>query len=202
VQVHVIDDDPAVRQMLASALESASLASRLYASAEDFLDAFTPGRAGCIVLDLKMPGMGGLELLRRLHDMTIELPIVVISGHAEVPDAVQAMQLGAVDLLQKPFRIATLLELVRRALQQSADSLGRSAKRAEIRERFASLSPRQLELLKYLVAGNSSKQIATAMHISVLTVSNHRAHLMAKIKAANSADLVRLAATAGMISID
>jgi two-component system response regulator FixJ len=201
MQVHVIDDDPAVRQMLGTAMESASLPARLYESAGEFLAEFDAQMAGCIVLDLRMPGMDGLELLRRLREMRVGLPIIVISGHADVPDAVQCMKLGAVDVLQKPFKIAKLIELVRSALQVSAESCQRVAEQEEIRRRFSTLTPREEELLKHVVSGSSSKQIARSLHISVMTVANHRAHLLAKTQASNSADLVRLAAVAGVVRI-
>jgi len=202
MQVHIIDDDVAVRQMLGTAMEGASMPVHLYESAQAFLEEFSPHEAGCIVLDLKMPEMGGLELLQRLRDMGVEMPIMVISGHAEVPDAVACMKLGAIDLLQKPFKIMELIDRVRLALAQSVDSQERSARHREICRRFDTLTPRELELLKHLVSGSSSKQIAKALNISVMTVANHRAHVMAKTQAANSADLARLAAIAGIVSAE
>jgi two-component system response regulator FixJ len=200
MQVHIIDDDLAVRQMLGSAMEGAALPASLYASAQAFLDRFDPEQPGCIILDLKMPGIGGLDLLERLREKDVRMPIIVISGHADVPDAVKCIKLGAVDLLQKPFKIARLLELVRGALEKSVEIHQRNGQQEVIRRRFKSLTPRELELLKHVASGSSSKQIAKALHISVMTVANHRAHMMAKTRAANSADLARLASVAGIIS--
>jgi two-component system response regulator FixJ len=187
--------------MLGSAMEGAALPASLYESAQAFLDHFDPQQPGCIILDLKMPGIGGLELLQRLREKDVGMPIIVISGHADVPDAVKCIKLGAVDLLQKPFKIARLVELVRGALEKSVEIHQRNAQQEEIQLRFKSLTPREWELLRHLVSGSSSKQIAKALHISVMTVANHRAHVMAKTRAANSADLARMASAAEILSL-
>jgi FixJ family two-component response regulator len=187
--------------MLKAAMDAVSLRAKLYDSAEAFLEEFNAHGAGCIVLDLKMPGMGGLQLLQKLREMAVEMPIIVISGNADVPNAVASMKLGAIDLLQKPFKINELIEKVQEALAQSAETHERNTRQREIRRRFDTLTPRELELLKHLISGSSSKQIAKALNISVMTVANHRAHLMAKTEAANSADLARQAAAAGIASL-
>jgi two-component system response regulator FixJ len=197
--IYVIDDEPAIRELLRSALVAESLPVQVFGSAGSFLEALDPRQPGCIVLDLKMPEMDGLALLRRLRKDEIRMPIVVISGHAGVPEAVASMKLGAIDVLQKPFSIAALVALVRGAMQKSVESCQSLSRQQEARQRFAGLTPRELELVKHVVSGSSSKQIARDLHISVKTVANHRAHVMAKSMASNAADLARMAATAGII---
>jgi FixJ family two-component response regulator len=195
--VHIIDDDPGMRKSLDMLMESASLPARFYESAEAFLEEFDAESCGCLVLDLRMPGMGGLELLQRLRAERNEIPVIVISGHADVSAAVRSMKLGAVDLLQKPFEPKTLIAAVRGALEKHADLLQRHSEQTAVRDRFAGLTPRELDLLKLVVAGRSSKQIAADLQISVKTVANHRASLLAKTGAANGPDLARLSVIAG-----
>jgi len=190
--VYIIDDDPGLRKSLLMLLESSAIAAVAFASAEEFLAEGKATDLGCIVLDLRMPGMGGLELLHELRKNQNDIPVILISAHADVPDAVRGMKLGAIDVLQKPVESAALIEAVRRSLAL-ADSL--HAQRAEsqsARQRFEHLTAREMELLNYIVEGQSNKQIAIKMHISVKTVANHRASLMSKSGAANAADLARL----------
>jgi two-component system response regulator FixJ len=199
MHVHVIDDDEAIRVMLRAAMKAESLPARFYESAAEFLKTFNPAEPGCIVLDLRMPDMDGLELLRRLHKDGVRTPIIVISGHADVPEAVASMKMGATDVLQKPFKIAELVQMIRAALAVSVAHAEQEARDEQIRQRFAALTRRELELVKYVVGGSSSKQIASGLHISIRTVANHRANLMAKVKAVNTADLARLATIAGIV---
>ena len=145
-----------------------------------------------------MPGMGGLELLRRLREMESRVPVIVVSGHVDIPQVVQSMSLGAIDLLQKPFRPDELVALVRRAIEASIHSGALGTKQEEARQRFATLTPRELELAKLVVAGHSSKQIAAMLGLSTKTVENHRAHLMKKTGAMNTADLARFSTIAGI----
>jgi two-component system response regulator FixJ len=192
--VHIVDDDPGMRNSLMMLAESASLSARVYESAEKFLAEMTsgPDQPGCIVLDLRMPGMSGIELLQGLRTSMNDMPVILISAHADVPDAIRGMKLGAVDLLQKPVEPAVLLETIHRSLKLS-EYLHRQRARADsVNRRFAHLTARELELLELIVDGHSNKQIAAHMHISIKTVANHRASLMTKSGAANAADLARL----------
>jgi two-component system response regulator FixJ len=191
--VHVIDDEPRIRKGLQRLMESASLPVRVYNSAIEFLDNIDLKQPGCIVLDLRMPGMSGIELLQRLKEKGNHLPVIVISGHANVATAVQSMKLGAIDLLQKPFEPRALLDGIRRALETSRQALARRSEQEEIRRRFASLTSRELALLRLVVAGKSNKQIASDLNISMKTVGHHRAKIMLKTKALNGPDLVRMA---------
>ncbi|HVT91159.1 MAG TPA: response regulator [Tepidisphaeraceae bacterium] len=196
--VHIVDDDPGVRKSLQMVLESASLAVKVYESAERFLEDMDLSISGCIVLDLRMPGIDGIELLQRLRTAGHEIPVIVISAHADVPTAVRSMKLGAVDLLQKPFEPKALLEIVRRAVQKSVEINQKRAEENAIRKRLADLTTRELELLRLVVAGRSNKQIASDLNISIKTVANHRANLMAKTHALNAADLTRISTIAGI----
>lgn len=196
--VHVIDDDAGVRRSLQMLLESASLPVRVYESAEEFLDEVGLEQPGCIVLDLRMRGMGGLDLLQRLQSSRNDMPVIIISGHADVSAAVQGMKLGAIDLLQKPFEPSTLLETVKRAIGNSLELHIRRATEESVRRRLSELTPREVDLLRLVVAGRSNKQIAHDLKISIKTVANHRANLMAKTGAINAADLTRMSVMAGI----
>jgi two-component system response regulator FixJ len=190
--VHVIDDDPRIRRGLQKLMQSASLPVRLYDSAAEFLKEIDLQQPGCIVLDLRMPGMDGIELLQHLNENRNQLPVIVVSGHADVATAVRSMKLGAFDLLQKPFEPRALLVEIQLALEQSRQGHERRAAQQDIRNRFASLTPRELALLKLVVAGRSNKQIAADLNISMKTVGHHRAKIMAKSRALNGPDLVRM----------
>jgi two-component system, LuxR family, response regulator FixJ len=192
--VHFVDDDPGMRNSLLMLAQSASLPARAYASAEEFL-AGMPSAAecpGCLVLDLRMPGIGGIELLQRLRTALNDIPVILISAHADVPDAIRGMKLGAVDLLQKPMEPTALLEAVQRSLELSQHLHRQRAEAESVTRRFANLTARELQLLQLIVDGHSNKQIASQMGISIKTVANHRASLMAKTEAINAADLARL----------
>jgi two-component system response regulator FixJ len=197
--VHVIDDDAGMRKSIQMLLQSANLKTLVYDSAEAFLDDYHANHCGCIVLDLRMPGIGGIELLQRLSAIQCDMPIIIISGHADVPTAVRGMKLGAVDLLEKPFEPAKLLAAVQHALASGMANREKSQELSAIRQRMAHLTPRELELLKLVVVGSSNKQIAYQLGISIKTVANHRANLMAKTKALNAADLSRLSIAAGIV---
>jgi two-component system response regulator FixJ len=190
--VHIIDDDPGMRKSLTMLAQSASLPMRGYQSAEEFIAEADVARPGCIVLDLRMPGMSGIELLQQLRAEMVDIPVILISGHADVPTAVRGMKLGAVDLLQKPVEPEVLIEAIRRSLDLSASMHRRRSDQESVRRRFESLTPRELELLKWIVEGHSNKRIAFDMGISIKTVANHRASLMTKTGASNAADLARL----------
>ncbi len=191
-EVYIVDDDPGIRNSLLMLAESEAIPASAYASAEEFLADFSPVKPACLVLDLRMPGMSGLELLQRLRVGAREIQVILISAHAEVSDAVRGMKLGAVDLLQKPVEPGALIDTIRRSLELS-QSLTRSRIEADaIRQRFDRLTERERQLLKHIVDGLVNKQIATRMGIAIKTVANHRASLMAKSGATNAADLARL----------
>lgn len=197
--VHVIDDDEASRQSLAFLLESAQIAVRTYASATTFLDRISEMSAGCVVTDVRMPGMSGIDLLRRLKELGIEVPVIVITGHGDVPLAVEAMKIGAADFLEKPFDDEVLLASVRSALRRREGDSKRHRQRSDIDARLAALSNRERDVLTGLVAGRANKQIAYDLGISPRTVEIYRANLMNKMHAGSLSELVRMALIAGML---
>jgi two-component system response regulator FixJ len=190
--VFVIDDDPGVRGLLDAELSSAGLCVRLFSSAEDFLAQYTERDRGCLLLDLHLSGMSGVELLQTLCVRRLTLPVIIITGYGDVSNAVHAMKLGAMDLIQKPFGHEELLAKVRAALARDAATCQKLAEIEAARQRLKLLTPRERELLVALADGKSSKRIAQDLGLSPKTVENHRAHLLAKTQAQNVADLVRL----------
>jgi two-component system response regulator FixJ len=197
--VHVIDDDEALRESLVFLLGTAGIEVKSHASATDFLAGIATADAGCIVSDVRMPGMTGIELLRRLKELGVGVPVIVVTGHGDVPLAVEAMKFGAVDFLEKPFDDEVLLASVRSALQHRASEAKRQSERTEIETRLAALSSRERDVLGGLVAGRANKQIAFDLGISPRTVEIYRANLMDKMKAASLSGLVRMALIAGML---
>ena len=187
--IHVVDDDEAVRQSLAFLLGSAGFAVRLYDSAMSFLAAGVAG--GCLITDIRMPGMSGLDLLHALRAKACGLPIIVITGHGDVPLAVEAMKAGAVDFIEKPFDQEVLLSAVRTALDRSGG--GASEEERIATEKLASLSARERQVLEGLVAGQSNKAIARDLGISPRTVEVYRANLMTKLEARSLSELIRMA---------
>jgi two-component system, LuxR family, response regulator FixJ len=197
--VHVIDDDEAIRQSLEFLLQTARIAVKTYPTATAFLEALPDVGPGCVVTDVRMPGMSGIELLRRLQDLAIGVPVIVVTGHGDVPLAVEAMRIGAVDFLEKPFDDEVLLASVRSALrEQSAETERRSA-RAAVEGRVAALSNRERDVLNGLVAGHANKQIAFDLGISPRTVEIYRANLMNKMQAGSLSELVRMALIVGIL---
>jgi two-component system response regulator FixJ len=199
VKVHVIDDDDALRQSLQFLLESAAVKVATYESAAAFLDALPEISAGCVITDVRMPGMSGIELLKRLKELKLGLPVIVITGHGDVPLAVEAMKAGAADFIEKPFDDDALLASVRSALGRQEQVSRREAERAEIGERLATLSNRERQVLDGLVAGQPNKTIAYDLGISPRTVEIYRANVMTKMQAASLSDLVRRALVAGVM---
>ena len=198
--VHVIDDDAAVRESLAFLLETADFEVHAYESPNAFLDGLAGITSGCIITDVRMPQMSGLELLLRLRQTHAELPVIVITGHGDVPLAVEAMKAGAVDFLEKPFDDKALLSAVRAALQQQGADDGRESERRNFADRIAGLSRRERQVLEGLVAGQPNKIIAFELGISPRTVEIYRANLMTKMKAASLSELVRMALIAGLLT--
>lgn len=197
--VHVIDDDDAVRESLEFLLNAAEIKVRTYESARAFLDRLEAGVSGCVITDVRMPEMSGIELLQRIQEMRLALPVIVITGHGDVPLAVEAMKFGAVDFLEKPFDDKVLLAAVRAALRRKGADDGREAERRELTERITALSRRERQVLDGLVAGHPNKIIAFDLGISPRTVEIYRANLMTKMQAASLSDLVRMALIAGLL---
>lgn len=198
--VHVIDDDDAMRDSLAFLLQSAKVSAKTYESALAFLDTVSEISGGCIVTDVRMPGMSGMELIRRLHELNIALPVIVITGHGDVPLAVEAMKCGAADFIEKPFDDEVFLAAVRSALNAQAADQERQAARSAIDTRLALLSPRERDVLEGLVAGQPNKIIAYELGISPRTVEIYRANVMTKMEAASLSELVRMALIGGVIA--
>lgn len=194
--VHVIDDDLAVRQSLLFLLTSDGLLVRVYDSASAFLAKLAEASSGCILTDVRMPGIDGIELLRSLRAAECPLPVVVMTGHADVPLAVSAMKEGAVDFLEKPFDDEALLASVRAALVRRTDSSGQDAHVAELRRRIAGLSEREAQVLGGLVEGKPNKVIAHELGISPRTVEIYRANVMSKMQAGSLSELVRMSLAA------
>jgi len=190
--VHLIDDDEAVRQSLAFLLTSAGFAVRTYASARAFLDALVAVQPGCVVTDVRMPGLSGLDLQRELISRRIGLPVIVMTGHGDVKLAVETMKAGAVDFIEKPFQDETLISAVRTAFDRYARDARQSDEANAVEARLNTLTVREREVLDGLLAGRPNKTIAYDLHISARTVEVHRANLMTKMGAANLPDLVRM----------
>jgi len=190
--VHLIDDDEDVRRALAFLLGTAGMAVKVYETAEAFLEQFERSPTGCIVSDLRMPGMDGLQLLRRLKEMRVTLPVVIMTGHADVSLAVEAMKAGAVDFIEKPFQDEVLVDTIESAMaRHRKDPLAADAE--EIGSRLASLTPRERQVLDGLVAGKPNKTIAADLGLSPRTVEVHRANVMSKMVASSLSELVRMA---------
>jgi len=198
--VHVIDDDEAMRDSLAFLLQSANIGARTYEGAPAFLDTLSEISGGCIVTDIRMPVMSGMELIRRLQELNVVLPVIVITGHGDVPLAVEAMKSGAADFIEKPFDDELLLAAVRSALNTQTADQERQAARSMIDARLALLSNREREVLEGLVAGQPNKIIAYDLGISARTVEIYRANVMTKMEAGSLSELVRMALVGGVIA--
>jgi two-component system, LuxR family, response regulator FixJ len=190
--VFVVDDDEGVRNSLRFLLKSVGLTVRTLSSAGEFLDSYRPSQPGCLVLDVRMPGMSGLELQQQLNLRGATLPVIFITGHGDVPMAVEAMQHGAFDFLQKPFRDQDLIDRIQRGLERDARSRGSLAQHAKIRQRIESLTPREREVLTLMTQGKPNKVMAAELGVSQRTVEIHRARVMEKSGAASLAQLVRM----------
>jgi FixJ family two-component response regulator len=189
----VIDDDRAVRDGLSSLLRSVDIAVETFGTAGDFLQRKRPDVPSCLILDVRLPGMSGLEFQEELGKLGSSMPIIFITGHADVPMSVQAMKAGAVEFLCKPFREEDLLRAVRNAIKNDAVQRNKASALAVIRESFNSLTPREQEVMGYIVSGLMNKQVAGMLKLSEITVKVHRASIMRKMKARSLADLVRQA---------
>ena len=197
VIVHVVDDDEAVRHSLEFLLGTVDIKVRSYESAEAFLKDLPQVRRGCVVTDIRMSGLSGLDLLKQLKEHGVDVPVIVITGHGDVPLAVEAMKGGAVDFLEKPFDDETLITSVRTALNHHRQKDVRDAERSEILERLQTLSNRERQVLDGLVQGHPNKTIGFDLGISARTVEIYRANVMTKMRASSLSDLVRMALVTG-----
>ena len=200
--VHVVDDEEPTRTATARLLRAEGFDACVHASADAFLQAVQPGVPGCILLDLQMPDISGLELQTKLHDQPDPLPIIFLTGHAEIPDAVRALQQGAVEFLTKPVEGAVLIEAVRRALAK--DAVDREARRRQrlLRERYERLTPREREVLRELLRGQLNKQAAAELSIAERTIKLHRARIFEKMEADSMTGLTRMAVELGIAPAD
>jgi two-component system CheB/CheR fusion protein len=194
--VYIVDDDPSIRKAMEFLMRSVGLEHAIFHSADAFLARYTIDLAGCLLLDIRMPGLGGLELQQKLIDMGSTLPIIFITGHGDVPMAVAAMRAGAVDFLEKPVQHGELLASIDRALARASSS-DPSALNAAAAARIAELTARQRQVLDHVVAGHANKEIAARLGISQRTVENHRAVVMDKTRTKSLPDLIRLVMQAG-----
>jgi RNA polymerase sigma factor (sigma-70 family) len=191
--VFVVDDDEALRRGLLLLIRSKGLNVETFASAEAFLQRCDDQCTGCLILDIEMPGISGLELQERLAAQGIYLPIIILTGHADVPGAVRALQGGAIDFIEKPFKAETLLDRIRRAIQRDQANRTRLSQQATISQRFDRLTPRERQVLDLVVNGKSNKVIGIDLGISERTVELHRSRIMKKLEARSMAALMRLA---------
>lgn len=189
---YVVDDDESIRTLWRWLLESNGIAVQTFATAKEFIDAYGQGGPGCLVLDLRLPGMSGLELQEYLRQREIAIPIVFVTGHGDVPSAVHAIKGGAVDFIQKPFGYKEVVQIIRRALERDAQLRERRARRSEYEERVATLTDREREVMLRVIEGKLNKVIADELEISVKTVEFHRAKVMEKMGVSSVAALVQL----------
>lgn len=193
--VYVVDDDQAMVESLLWIIESVGLKVKVYVRAQEFLDEYEPNQHGCLLLDVRMPGMSGPELQLRLNEKGATLPIIFISGHGDVPLAVRVMKAGAVDFLTKPFNDQILLESINKALRVDKMNREKQEENAQAEAKFALLSPRELQVLQGIVAGKQNKVISSELNISLKTVEAHRASVMKKMSVKSVPELVKLVLT-------
>jgi FixJ family two-component response regulator len=190
--VHIVDDDNGVRTSIRVLMKSVGLPAIAYSSAQEFLAGYNPVMAGCVVLDIRMPGMSGMELQEALNERGAVIPVIFVTGHGDVPMAVEAMRHGAFDFLQKPFRDQDLIDRVQQALARDAETREELKQHSRIRARIATLTPREKEVLDLLTVGKANKMMAQDLGLSQRTVEIHRAHVMEKMGAKSVAQLVRM----------
>jgi len=191
--VYIVDDDAAVRDSLAWLLSSVMLPVKAFASADEFLAALEPEPTGCVLIDVRMPGTSGLQLQEILKDRAANLSVIIVTGHADVPMAIRAMKAGAVDFVEKPFNDQQVLELVAKAMEKNTRAVRQIAQNDEIRGRYGTLTPREIEVFRGLIAGLPNKAIAADLGLSQKTVEIHRSKVMKKMRAKSFAELVAMA---------
>jgi len=193
-RVFIVEDDPSMRNALRNLLRSVGLESQLYTSAQEFLDAEKPEIPSCLVLDVRLPGMSGLDLQKELARADIQIPVIFITAHGDIPMSVRAMKAGAVEFLPKPFRDQDLLDAIQLSLTQDRDRRQREGEIAVLEKRLHGLTPREREVFPLVVSGRSNKEIAGEIGISEITVKVHRGNLMRKMQATSFAELLRMSA--------
>jgi FixJ family two-component response regulator len=198
VLVFVVDDDAPMRESLKNLLRSVGLQVEAFASAQEFLRSTRPDVPGCLVLDVRLPGLSGLDLQQRLAGVDMDIPIIFITGHGDIPMTVQAMKAGAVEFLSKPFRDQDLLDAIQQALDRDRHAREQRAQREALRRRYRTLTPRERDVMGHVVAGLLNKQIAGELGTSEAAVKVHRQHVMAKMRAGSLAALVRMADRLGI----
>jgi FixJ family two-component response regulator len=190
--IHVVDDDQAVRESIKWLIESVGMNIETYGSADEFLDKYTEDSLGCVILDVRMPGLSGLDLQAIIRERGIDLPVIFITGHGDVPMAVRALKNGAVDFIEKPFNDQTLLDTIQAALQRHRDRLKKRGELDNIQARYDGLTTREQQVMDMVVSGKPNRDVAEALGISVKTVEVHRAKVMEKMQAKSIAELVKM----------
>jgi RNA polymerase sigma factor (sigma-70 family) len=190
--IFIVDDDEAIRDSLDVLLKTVDLNTTTFSSGDEFLEAYDPGWEGCILLDIRMPGTSGMEVQKRLADSGCSIPIIFITGHGDIPMAVEAMHIGAFDFIQKPFRDQDLLDRIDQALTTSDEQEEQSARKKTVQNQFQTLTPREQEVMQLVVHGSANKVIAMDLGVSQRTVEIHRARVMEKMQARSLAELVRM----------
>ncbi len=196
--IAIVDDDLSVRRSLQRLIRSAGWNAESFASAQEFLARPGPGTPSCLVLDLRLPGLSGLDLQKRMAEIGLEIPIVFLTGHGNIPASVQAMKAGAVEFLTKPFDEEDLFQAIQEAIERDRRTRQQRAEKRELKNRYASLTAREREIMEQVISGKLNKQIASDLSITEFTVKFHRGHIMRKMQADSLADLVRMAGNLGM----
>jgi len=200
--VYVVDDDSSVRVAMERLMKSVGLTVKTFASAQEFLEQATPALSGCLIADLRMPGMGGLDLQDQLNARQVSLPVIFLTGYGTVPASVRAMKSGAVDFLEKPVDDQTLLDAVHKALESDREARLNQAEMLALQQRLTALTPREYEVLTFIISGRLNKQAAAELGTTEKTIKVHRARIMEKLQCASLAELVRLAEKAGIKTLD